>query len=426
MLAFGNPMLDVSHDMSLDEIRSHGLLPDTDACALNQEAKRGILASVLASDDARVSAGGSALNTMRAAKWVLTCSVNICAAAAAAATTAADDATAAAAAAATAATAATTQHHHCSVLGAVGTDAAADILVAACADAGVEPLFLRVPGEPTGVCAVLVSGALRTLVGVKGAHKHYAAAPLVEPLVEAARRGNDDYDRTSTAVRVDGKSPRAPQSIPLLPRRTREAERLATASILLVTCYTLTNECRTEAAAAMADEARHGTLRGPSAPRPDLAVCLSSATLMADDDVVSRLVRHLLPAATFVFCNRAEAEALFGHVRAGTIQTGEKGGGGSVGDGDGDGEEEVADEGRIEDDAVQLKKTLVGILGLMVGGGGGNGGKGDGGGGGRRRGRGARRHVIMTNGTTTCFCRCSSCVLLVMFLLCVVLCVFLI
>lgn len=31
MLAFGNPMLDVSHDMSLDEIRSHGLLPDTDA-----------------------------------------------------------------------------------------------------------------------------------------------------------------------------------------------------------------------------------------------------------------------------------------------------------------------------------------------------------------------------------------------------------
>ena len=184
MLAFGNPMLDVCHDMSVDEIRSHGLLPDTDACALNQEAKRGILASVLASEEARVSAGGSALNTMRAAKWVLTCRVNTCSAGggaaggaggggAAAAATAADDAT---------------KHHHCSVLGAVGTDAAAEILVAACADTGVEPLFLRVPGEPTGVCAVLVSGALRTLVGVKGAHKHYAAAPLVE----AAWRGNDD------------------------------------------------------------------------------------------------------------------------------------------------------------------------------------------------------------------------------------------
>ena len=402
-------MLDVCHDMSVDEIRSHGLLPDTDACALNQEAKRGILASVLASEEARVSAGGSALNTMRAAKWVLTCRVNTCSAGggaaggaggggAAAAATAADDAT---------------QHHHCSVLGAVGTDAAAEILVAACADTGVEPLFLRVPGEPTGVCAVLVSGALRTLVGVKGAHKHYAAAPLVE----AAWRGNDDWDSTSTAVRVEGKSSRAPQSIPLLPRRTREAERLATASLLLVTCYTLTNECRTEAAAAMADEARHGTLRGPSASRPDLAVCLSSATLMADENVVTRLVRHLLPAATFVFCNRAEAEALVGHVRAGTIQTGEERGGGSGGDGDG--EEEVEDEGRNEDDAVTLEKTLVGILGLMVG------SDGDGEGGGRWRGRGARRHVIMTNGTTA-YWRCSNCVLLVMFLLCVVLCVYLI
>eukprot|EP00947_MAST-08B_sp_MAST-8B-sp1_P002310 g2310.t1 len=141
LFAFGNPMLDISARMSLADVAKLGLQPDEDGSDLDDDAKRAVVASLLAGDGAmqevRSAAGGSALNTMRAAKAVLGEAVS------------------------------------CTCVGAIGDpgssssggDAAATMIEAACAEAGVEGCFLKVPGEPTGTCAVLLAGSTRTLVG---------------------------------------------------------------------------------------------------------------------------------------------------------------------------------------------------------------------------------------------------------------------
>ena len=306
LFAFGNPMLDISARMSLADVAKLGLQPDEDGSDLDDDAKRAVVASLLAGDGAmqevRSAAGGSALNTMRAAKAVLGDAVS------------------------------------CTCVGAIGDpgssssggDAAATMIEAACAEAGVEGCFLKVHGEPTGTCAVLLAGSTRTLVGVRGAHKHYNAKALLQPVVAA---------------------------------------RVASAHLLYCTSFVLTNECRTEAAALLAKEASTGELRrkraaaadggdamdagesddGNNARPPLFAVGLSSPALMAREDVVDRLCSRLLPSASLVFANKAELLALAGSIAErqpgkGGDRVDHKGGDIEVSGGD-DGDDEVEEIG---------------------------------------------------------------------------------
>ena len=122
ILGFGNPTVDVSVTISSAELDAVGLRPGTETAGESQQTKQQIVDVAMALPAVRreTTPGGSALNTMRVAAWTAGSSIRVV------------------------------------FVGSVGIDDHAEVLLSAMAAVGVEPLLLRAPELPTGLCASLV------------------------------------------------------------------------------------------------------------------------------------------------------------------------------------------------------------------------------------------------------------------------------
>jgi len=125
IMGLGQPLLDVVVGLPMEELEKYELKPGTYTIAGEQHAS---LFDRLLTDfgEAKVVAGGCAMNTMRVAQWV------------------------------------SGQAGFTSFFGSVGKDEYAKILKRCCAEANVK-VELQVTDLATGVCAVLVNGSERAL-----------------------------------------------------------------------------------------------------------------------------------------------------------------------------------------------------------------------------------------------------------------------
>lgn len=122
ILGFGNPTVDVTVTVSSAEMDAVGLRPGTETAGQSQVIKQQIVDVALAfpAERRETTPGGAALNAMRVAAWRAGTAIRV------------------------------------AFVGSVGTDEHAEVLVSAMAAVGVEPLLLRDPTLPTGLCASLV------------------------------------------------------------------------------------------------------------------------------------------------------------------------------------------------------------------------------------------------------------------------------
>eukprot|EP00040_Diaphanoeca_grandis_P031466 m.188351 g.188351 ORF g.188351 m.188351 type:complete len:378 (-) comp32340_c1_seq1:84-1217(-) len=193
IVGFGNPMIDVMLNTTTSYLKSQGVPIDGEGFAFSAEFREKMLAEMMDNPKAVHVPGGSAMNTLCAAQWVINAKF------------------------------ANVKPEHdiptTHAFGSVGDDKEGTRLENHYKAAGVTAYLKRVPNVATGHCCVLVpESGLRSLLGVWGAHKFY-----------------------DTAVFKSETSP--------------ESKAFSTAALFYTTSLVLTNTCRTEVAELMATTA---------------------------------------------------------------------------------------------------------------------------------------------------------------------------
>ena len=135
LLAFGNPTVDLTLEVSAAEIAALGLASNSELSGASQETKAAVVKTVAAKPQCIATPGGAALNAVRVAAWAAPAPLRA------------------------------------AFIGAVGDDANARLLTAAMQQVGVAPLLLQVSEEATGVCVCLVDAETkhRSLAVLRGA-----------------------------------------------------------------------------------------------------------------------------------------------------------------------------------------------------------------------------------------------------------------
>eukprot|EP00808_Paulinella_micropora_P021868 g71715.t1 len=229
LFTFGNPCVDCTVVVNEAQLAALGLRPGQEAAAESAEFKARVVQAVL-SQPHSAAAGGSALNTACvAASCRDTSGQRLCRAA---------------------------------LLGAVGCDAHAELIVRTLARKHVRPLLQHVPAQPTAVCACLVSAGSRerSLAMARGAAGQVGADVLLQPDVASALRE---------------------------------------ARLVYLTAFVLTTTNRLALARELA---AHCTRTGTA-----LALNLSAAALIP---ALGASLLSLLPRARFVFATRGPAVAV--------------------------------------------------------------------------------------------------------------------
>eukprot|EP01107_Rhizomastix_libera_P009593 TRINITY_DN25695_c0_g1_i1.p1 TRINITY_DN25695_c0_g1~~TRINITY_DN25695_c0_g1_i1.p1 ORF type:complete len:347 (-),score=124.08 TRINITY_DN25695_c0_g1_i1:52-1092(-) len=164
LLGVGNPLLDATihvDDLYLQKFNLKG-----GNAILAEKHHLPIYDDVMKKTDAKFGAGGAALNTIRAAQWMLS------------------------------APGATTY------TGCVGNDKSSEILKTVLANEGVKPIFMETTEAPTGTCAVLVVDKERSLVTNLGAAEKFQLSHFHTKEVIAAIEKAKIYYSTGFFVTV--------------------------------------------------------------------------------------------------------------------------------------------------------------------------------------------------------------------------------
>jgi len=143
VIGLGNPLLDVSAVVTTDILEKYGIKPDD---AILAEDKHMQLFDDLVKDfDVSYIAGGACQNTLRVAQWIIR------------------------------------QPHLCTFFGAAGQDESLEIMSKSCEEVQLRPCYQIHKDQPTGRCAVCVTGHHRSLVTHLGAANCFTVDHLKLP-----------------------------------------------------------------------------------------------------------------------------------------------------------------------------------------------------------------------------------------------------
>eukprot|EP01134_Creolimax_fragrantissima_P003362 CFRG3362T1 len=154
IIGFGNPLLDISANVTEDFLKKYEL---EDNNAILAEDKHLPMYEELRKFNAEYIPGGATQNTIRVTQWILQ------------------------------------DKHTCSMVGCVGVDEYAQIMETRAEESGVNVAYMKDESTATGTCAVCITGHSRSLVANLGAANNYAEEHLkkkeIWDLVEAAQIG---------------------------------------------------------------------------------------------------------------------------------------------------------------------------------------------------------------------------------------------
>jgi len=168
LIGMGNPLLDATITVDAKYLEKYELQP---ANAILAEPKHDpIYADILARSDAKYGAGGAALNTIRAAQWMLQVP------------------------------------NASSYAGCVGNDKSAEILKNVLNEGGVAQHFVNTNDAPTGTCAVLIVDKDRSMVTKLGAAEKFSDAAFATEEIQAAMKKARLYFSTGFFLTVVPKS----------------------------------------------------------------------------------------------------------------------------------------------------------------------------------------------------------------------------
>ena len=146
LFGMGNPLLDISAEVSLDYVNKYDLKADD--AILAEEKHLPIYQELVKNYDVEYIAGGATQNSMRVAQWVLGKENNL---------------------------------FSTTYFGCIGDDEFGKKLNGKARDAGVYADYLVDSKVSTGTCACLITGKSRSLVANLGAANHYKKEHLLEP-----------------------------------------------------------------------------------------------------------------------------------------------------------------------------------------------------------------------------------------------------
>merc|ERR1719327_2647496 len=153
ILGMGNPLLDISDNVTVATLEKYGL--EAGGIILAEDKHMGVYGELQAKSDVKYIAGGATQNTIRVAQWMLQ----------------APGSTA--------------------YMGCVGKDENAEKLRAACTADGVNAQYMEDPSTPTGCCACLILDKERSLCTNLGAANNYRVDHVKKPenwaIVEKAK-----------------------------------------------------------------------------------------------------------------------------------------------------------------------------------------------------------------------------------------------
>jgi len=142
ILGMGNPLLDISDNVTVDTLKKYGL--EANNAVLAEEKHMPLYKELAAQSTVKYVAGGATQNSIRVAQWMLQ------------------------------------QPGASAYMGCVGEDDYANKMKEALKTDGVNALYMVDKATPTGTCAVCITGNDRSLVANLSAANNYKAAHLQE------------------------------------------------------------------------------------------------------------------------------------------------------------------------------------------------------------------------------------------------------
>eukprot|EP01006_Ploeotia_vitrea_P051288 TRINITY_DN67546_c7_g4_i1.p1 TRINITY_DN67546_c7_g4~~TRINITY_DN67546_c7_g4_i1.p1 ORF type:complete len:345 (+),score=83.03 TRINITY_DN67546_c7_g4_i1:40-1074(+) len=146
----GNPLLDISCDTSEDFLKKYGLQPSN--AILAEEQHQPIYKELSEMEGVQYFPGGSTLNSMRCANWMLR----------------------------------KANPNSVTYVGCIGKDKYGDTLTSKAETEGLSMPVMRVDDTPTGTCAVCIVGKDRSMVANLAAANNFKDSHLAEPAVKKA------------------------------------------------------------------------------------------------------------------------------------------------------------------------------------------------------------------------------------------------
>jgi len=151
ILGMGNPLLDISAEVTQETFDKYGLQPGN--AILAEEKHTPLYAELAAKKDVQYIAGGATQNTIRVAQWMLQ------------------------------------EPGMTAYMGCIGDDAFGKQLQDACKADGVKAMYMVDKSVPTGKCAVTILDKERSLTTELSAANNYKASHLKEPSQMAVLEG---------------------------------------------------------------------------------------------------------------------------------------------------------------------------------------------------------------------------------------------
>jgi adenosine kinase len=151
ILGMGNPLLDISADVTQETFDKYGLLPGN--AILAEDKHQPLFAELAAKPDVKYVAGGATQNSIRVAQWMLQ------------------------------------EPGKTAYMGCIGEDAFGKTLIDACKADGVDAKYMIDKSTPTGTCAVTILDKERSLTTNLSAANNYKASHVQEnkATLEAAK-----------------------------------------------------------------------------------------------------------------------------------------------------------------------------------------------------------------------------------------------
>jgi adenosine kinase len=147
LFAIGNPLLDISAEVTAEFLKKYGLEPNN--AILAEDKHKGMYDDMVTNFKVEYVPGGATLNTVRTAQWIMGIPRSV------------------------------------SFVGCIGKDKYGQILEDMANRAGVATHFQYNETENTGTCAVLLTGMNRSLCAYLGAANHLSVDHLRKPEVQA-------------------------------------------------------------------------------------------------------------------------------------------------------------------------------------------------------------------------------------------------
>ena len=148
LFALGNPLLDISAEVDKDFLDKYGLKPND--AILAEDKHRTMYDDLTGKFEVEYVPGGATQNVARVAQWLIGI------------------------------------HHATTFVGCIGKDDKyGKILEEKATEAGVNVHYMRTEKEPTGTCAVLITGKSRSLCAYLAAANHFNKDHLMVPKVKA-------------------------------------------------------------------------------------------------------------------------------------------------------------------------------------------------------------------------------------------------